>query len=373
MTENKTTNSANSTTNVIIIALVVLLVIMSILFFNEKSKGASGASRSTGEIVSPLADDEVILRYSGGEIKARDLKGNITPKVKQMAEEVIEMYKKSAENTLIEKLLNDEAKKKGLPNIQALLESIGTTTEVTDKEITDFMTANNLLKGFKDPTTGKMRKVSKDEIRNHLMNKDKVAQRQSFIDKLITSANIQWALKEPKTPVPALTADEPVLGNRNAKVLIYEHSDFQCPYCSRGKAVVHEIHKEYGDKVGIVFRHLPLDFHPEAKPSAKASICAQAQGKFWEYHDKLFDNQKELGAANYTKWAKEVGLDEGKFTSCLTSAETEKILSMSMAMSEQAGANSTPTFFIATKDGAKKVAGAQPFAEFKKIIDEELR
>ena len=172
------------------------------------------------------------------------------------------------------------------------------------------------------------------------------------------------------TPV---ASDEPVLGNPNAKVVIYEHSDFQCPYCARGKEVVHQIAQAYGDKVAIVFRHLPLEFHPNAKPAAIASICAQEQGKFWEYHDKLFDNQKELSSDNYIKWAKELSLDEAKFKTCLSSPEAQKKLEKSAQLSEQVGANSTPTFFVGTKKEGKKVAGAQPFPEFKKMIDEAMR
>lgn len=359
----------NSASNAIIIGLSVALVVFIILFVNEKSKGGAGGT----DIVSPLSDETVVLKYNGGDVRAKEIKGNISSRVKQLSEEVIEMYKRGAENALVEKLLNEEAKKKGVPNVQALLETVGTDATVSDAEIDAFIKENNLQNGFKDPMTGKMRKVSKDEIKAHLSNRAKMTQRQGYIEKLMADANVEWMLKEPRAEIPTLGSEEPVLGNPNAKVIIYEHSDFQCPYCARGKSVVKEIHQAYGDKVGIVFRHLPLDFHPEAKPAAIASVCAQLQGKFWEYHDKLFDNQKALSAANYPKWAKELGLDEAKFNDCLKGPEAAAIVEKSQGYSEQAGANSTPTFFVGTKTQGKKVAGAQPFAEFKKIIDEQLR
>lgn len=370
MSEKKS-KQISSTTNAIIIGLTVALVVFVILFFNERSKKGGGGNST--EIVQPLGDEQAILRYKGGDIKAKEIKGNVASRVKQLSEEVIEMYKRGAENALVEKLLNEEVKKRGVPNVSALLDSVGTAAEVSDAEVTAFMKENNLEKGFKDPQTGKMRKVSKDEIKAHLSNRAKVSQRQEFIEKLIADAGVVWLLKEPRTPLAPFTADEPILGSPNAKVVIYEHSDFQCPYCSRGKSVVHEIAKAYGDKVAIVFRHLPLDFHPEAKPSAIASVCAQKQGKFWEFHDKMFDNQKSLNAANRIVWAKEVGLDEAKFKECLTSPDAQQAVEKSMSYGEQAGANSTPTFFVGSKTEGKKVAGAQPFSEFKKIIDEELR
>lgn len=370
MAENNAKENQNSSSNAIIIGLTVLLVLFIGLFINEKTKG--GGSVGT-DVVSPIADDVVILKYKGGDVRAKDIKGGVAPRVKQLSEEVIEMYKRGAENVLVEKLLNDEAKKQGKPNIQALLETVGTESPVSDAEAEAFIKQNKLEKGFKDPSTGKMRKVTKEEIKGHLANRGKMTARQGYIESLIAGAQIEWMLKEPRTPIVPLSSDEPVLGNPNAKVVIYEHSDFQCPYCSRGKEVVHQIAQAYGDKVAIVFRHLPLDFHPEAKPAAIASICAQEQGKFWEYHDKLFENQKQLNSDNYVKWAKELSLDEAKFKSCLTSSEAQKKLDRSVQISQEVGANSTPTFFVGTKKEGKKVAGAQPFPEFKKMIDEALR
>ncbi|MEZ4816053.1 MAG: thioredoxin domain-containing protein [Bdellovibrionota bacterium] len=363
MSEKKSKQNVNSTTNAIIIGLSVVLVVFIILFVNERAKG--GSTSGSTEIVTPLADETVILKYNGGDVRAKEIKGNIDSRVKQLSEEVIEMYKRGAENALVEKLLNAEVQKKGVPNVNALLESIGTASEVSDAEVNAFIKENNLEKGFKDPMTGKMRKVSKDEIKAHLSNRAKVNQRQDYIESLMAGANVEWLLKEPRSQVPAFTADEPLKGNPNAKVVVYEHSDFQCPYCARGKSVVTEIAAAYGDKVAIVFRHLPLDFHPEAKPAAIASVCAQQQGKFWEYHDKLFDNQKQLGAANYPKWAKELGLDEAKFNECLKNPATVQAVEKSQALSEQAGANSTPTFFVGSKTEGKKIAGAQPLQEFK--------
>jgi protein-disulfide isomerase len=370
MAEYKANENPNSSSNAIVIGLTVLLVLFVVLFVNEKMK--SGEKSGT-EVVSPLADDVVILKYKGGEIKAKDLKGNIAPRVKQISEEVIEMYKRGAENAVVEKILNEEAKKQGKADIQELLASIGTTKPVSDEEAEAFIKQNKLEKGFKDPSTGKMRKVTKEEIKGHLANRGKAEAQQAFIGKLMADAQIQIMLKETLTPVPALTSDEPVLGNPNAKVVIYAHSDFQCPYCARGKEVVRQIYEAYGDKVAIVFRHLPLEFHAEAKPAAIASICAQEQGKFWEYHDKLFDNYKSLSGDNYLKWAKELGLDETKFKSCLTSSDAQKKLEKSVRISQEVGANSTPTFFVGSKKEGKKLAGALPFPEFKKAIDEAAR
>lgn len=90
-------------------------------------------------------------------------------------------------------------------------------------------------------------------------------------------------------PVSVKVGDSPILGNRNAPVVIIEYSDFECPFCARAYSTMKEVMKIYKDKVAFSYKHLPLDFHKNAQTSAIASVCAQQQGKFWEYHDKIFE------------------------------------------------------------------------------------
>ena len=105
----------------------------------------------------------------------------------------------------------------------------------------------------------------------------------------------------------------PMKGPANAKVTIVEFSDFQCPFCGRVMPTLQQIEKNYGNDVRIVFIHNPLPFHPNAEPAAEAAIAADAQGKFWQMHDKLFANQQNLTRPDFEKYAQEIGLDMGKF------------------------------------------------------------
>src|SRR5262245_40293992 len=157
-------------------------------------------------------------------------------------------------------------------------------------------------------------------------------------------------------------------GGANAKVTIVEFSDFQCPFCSRVVPTLHQIEKEYGDKVRVVFRHNPLPFHGDAPLAAEAAVAAQAQGKFWEMHDKLFANQQNIKRADLEKYAGELGLDVGKFKAALDSGAGKAQVEADKKVAAQVGANGTPNFYI---DG-RNVVGAQPFDEFKKVIDDEL-
>ncbi|NOZ81244.1 MAG: thioredoxin domain-containing protein [DPANN group archaeon] len=120
------------------------------------------------------------------------------------------------------------------------------------------------------------------------------------------------------TPTPTVQVsvdDDAMKGSPDAKVTIVEFSDYQCPYCERFYSqTLGQIEKNYIDtgKVKLVYRDFPLSFHPHAEKAAEAAECAGEQGKYWEMHNKLFDNQESLGVDNYKKWAGDIGLDQTK-------------------------------------------------------------
>ncbi|MFZ5365463.1 MAG: DsbA family protein [Patescibacteria group bacterium] len=171
-------------------------------------------------------------------------------------------------------------------------------------------------------------------------------------------------------PVPAVTADDHLKGSADAKVILIEYSDFECPYCAAHAQTISQIAKNYSKDVAIVFRHFPLSFHANAQKAAEASECAARQGKFWEMHDKLFDlNQKgNMGIAQFKSAAKEIGLDTGKFDDCLDSGQTAREVSSDMAGGQQAGVSGTPGTFV----NGQLVSGALPYDQFSQFLDQLL-
>jgi len=161
---------------------------------------------------------------------------------------------------------------------------------------------------------------------------------------------------------------DPWIGGENAEVEIVEFSDFECSFCSRAVSTVKQILSEYGDRVRIVYRDFPLGFHANAQKAAEAAECADEQGRFWEYHDKLFENQRSLGVANLKRYASELGLDTPAFDECLDSNAMADEVKADFADGQAAGVSGTPTFFV----NGNIVVGAQPFEAFKQIIDQEL-
>ena len=167
-----------------------------------------------------------------------------------------------------------------------------------------------------------------------------------------------------------LTAGEvPSFGPKDAKVVIVEFSDFQCPYCSRAANAVHELKKKYGDKVYFVFRQFPLSFHQNAHLSAQAALAAHAQGKFWELHDKMFENQSKLERPALEGYAKDIGLDVAAFKKALDEKKFAPTVDAEMKLGEEVAVDGTPTMFL---NGAR-VSNPTDIGEISKEIDEALK
>ena len=195
--------------------------------------------------------------------------------------------------------------------------------------------------------------------------------------KELQNKNQQLALKKAqddveeqfKNPVKIDPGSSPAKGPENAKITIIEFSDFECPFCKRGKSTIDEVLKNYPNDVRLVFKNLPLPMHEQAKPAAQASLAAFKQGKFWEFHDALFANQESLGKDFYEKTAKDLNLDIEKFKKDSASEEINKTIEADSALGAKNQIQGTPGFFI----NGIAVKGAYPFEYFKNIIDRILK
>lgn len=195
-----------------------------------------------------------------------------------------------------------------------------------------------------------------------------------------TDPNAQ-APQEPAAPDPEQVKKDlkmghfPVQGDNNAKVTIVEFSDFECPFCGRFYTdTLPQLKKDYIDtgKVKLYYRHYPLPFHPKAVPLALAAECANDQDAFWKMHDKIFDNNATVATMTddqIKQWGVDLGLDATTFNNCYDNKTHQKNIDDDNAAGVAVGVSGTPTFYI----NGKQLVGAQPFAAFKAIIDEELK
>jgi len=180
---------------------------------------------------------------------------------------------------------------------------------------------------------------------------------------------------KPRQPDPkavykvAIDPSNPIKGPNDALVTIVQFSDFQCPFCKRVEPTVDQIMQTYGKDVRVVWKNNPLPFHKDAGPAATAAMAANEQGKFWEYHNKLYENQQAIAAENLEQYAKDVGLNVAKWKAAVAADKFKANIEADQALARGLGASGTPSFFI----NGRSLRGAQPFDAFKAVIDEELQ
>jgi protein-disulfide isomerase len=174
---------------------------------------------------------------------------------------------------------------------------------------------------------------------------------------------------DPNKVYPVNLDGIPLKGPADAAVTIVEISDFQCPFCARVVPTLEKVEQVYGPLVRRAFKHHPLPFHKDAPLAHLASIAAQEQGKFWEYKQLLFANQKDLSRPTLLAHARKLGLDMTRFEAGLVSMPAKQRVVAEMNEAEAIGITGTPGFLI----NGRFVNGAKPFEEFAKVINQELQ
>lgn len=193
--------------------------------------------------------------------------------------------------------------------------------------------------------------------------------RQALLVFLRRKADIRITLPNLEPPILAVsTQGHPAIGPDAAPVTIVEFSDFQCPYCQQSVQVLKELRHVYGDKIRLVYRDYPGPNHPYARQAAQAAQCAGEQGKFWEYHDLLFERQKPGQGWDFAVLARELGLQQRAFEDCLHSGRFGDEITKDLQEGLRLGITSTPTFLV----NGRPLVGAQPLAAFQALIDRLL-
>jgi len=183
------------------------------------------------------------------------------------------------------------------------------------------------------------------------------------------------------TKKPEVTDKDWYKGNKNAKVVMVEYSDLECPFCIKFHPTMQQVMKEYGDKVKWVYRHYPLPFHANAQKEAEATECAGKIGGndgFWKYTDAIFARTSGNGTGfaldKLVPLAKELGLNESAFKQCLDSGEMAQKVKDQMAKGSEEGVTGTPgTIVIDAKGNTQLVPGALPFDQVKPMIETALK
>lgn len=216
---------------------------------------------------------------------------------------------------------------------------------------------------MKDPACGFSRRLAAFAIRTASAGKPEASIRRE-LDKYA---------KEPppvlEPPVKLSIAGAPFKGSADAKVTIVEFSDFQCPYCAKAASEAAQVVQKFPKEVKLVFKQFPLEDHSQAALAAEASLAAQAQGKFWQLHDKMYANFRQINRARILLWATETGLDMNRFRADLDSHKYAQRVKAEEHEGEVAGVEGTPTFFI----NGQKFNGVFEVNAIGPIIAQEMK
>jgi len=305
-----------------------------------------------------------LAEVNGEVVTAEDLDQALGVKLTKLQEQIYSIKREQLDAMIAQRLLAQEAAKRGL-SVPALLDAEVTAKVglVTETEIERIYQANKAnIKGDESEM--------REKIRASLQQRKLAAQREQFVRSLREQGTVVDRLQPPPVVrVEVATSGAPVRGDEQAPVTLVEFSDFHCPFCKRVQPTLTTLLDRYPGKVKLVFRDLPLaQLHPQAPRAAEAARCAQDQGKFWEYHDVLFQYAPKAGDDDLKQYATDVGLDGEKFAGCLTQNTHRDAVQRDLDEATKLGLNGTPAFFI----NGRPISGAQPLEKFVQMIEEEL-
>ena len=303
-----------------------------------------------------------LARVNGKDITEADVKklaaDQFTQLERQYEQQKRELLENALEQTIQDRLLEEEAKASGKTKEQILADM--KPAAVTDADIDAFYEQN------KAQIAPRTKEQVGPQIKQYLEQQRQAEMQQKFYSDLRAKHKIQYLLEPVRVEV---AATGPAQGPESAPITIVEFSDFQCPYCARLIPTLEQVKEKYGDKVRIVFRQYPLNFHQHAQKAAEASLCANEQGKFWQLHDAMFENQQALAVEQLKAKAAELGVNAEQFNACLDSNKYAAQVKTDFEEGSKAGVNGTPAIFII----GRFLSGAQPHHESTKIIDDELQ
>jgi len=296
------------------------------------------------------SDEPVAARMGGEVITIADVDATIE-------QQLYELRSEALERLLTQRAVEQRAAHEG-STADALLEQVG--QGISDEEIAAFFAQRE--KSIRAQIPDATLESVTPQIRSILETERK----RDFVRSVREQASYRVELEAPR--VEMSVEGSPSLGRDDAPVTIVEFSDFQCPYCRRAGPVMKELVAKYPEDVRVVYRHLPLAMHARARHSAEASACADEQGRFWEYHDVVFENPGALGDEDLVRYAEELGLDRAKFEDCYKSGRYAEQVRADALAAEAVGITGTPGFVL----NGIVVRGFKSVAEFEKLIDDEL-
>jgi len=321
-----------------------------------------GVSRPQSAAVLPQATQgEILAKVGDYEITRQEVEEVAPDQFIQAKQQLHDITQRALDQAIDTKLVDLQAEKEGLDS-QGLVvrEVLSKLSEPTDEQI------DSVYNAYREQLNNAPRDSVAPQIVDFLTRQERAVAMQVFVAQLRAQYDVRNYLEPARIEVEAIG---PSKGPEDAPITLVEFSDFECPFCVRVLPTIEQVQQTYGDQVRIVYRQFPLNaIHPNAQLSAEASLCADAQGKFWEMHDAIFEARGKAGADRLKTMASDLGMDSDLFGTCLDSREFQDQVAADLEAGRQAGVTGTPALFI----NGRFLSGAQPFNVVSRVIDDEL-
>ena len=309
-------------------------------------------------------DSEELAEIAGVVVTRVDIDKSGGKQLRTLRQQLYQLERQKLDEYIGAMLVTQEAKKRGV-SVATLLEQVvnGSVKLPSEEEIRGLYDKN------KERITVEFEKI-RDQIRNYLHEQRITERKIEYLKTLRINGKVTTYLKPPELVRMDLSVNgSPTKGSEKAEVTIVKFEDFQCPYCKAVQPNFQEVLKRYDGKIRLVHKDLPLEqIHPQARQAAEAARCADDEGKFWEYHDKLYASSPNAAPEDLKSYAKDLGLKQDSFDKCLTSGKYKETIQKDVNEGASLGLTGTPTFFI----NGRELSGAQSVQAISEIIDEEL-
>ena len=334
----------------------------------QKLENLESGSVEAGPVESAESNAEynaVAMILDGREITVAEVDEHMKDQFmeefsRQSNDKQFEMREKAARDLVRSIVIGAEAKKRGISPDELSEEIANAVPKPTSEEIATWYKANqSRLRG------ARLEEIS-SQIDELLMNERRAKALDGFLGPKLEAMSWRMVLSPPRQDLESTRLSR---GKADAPVTIMTFSDYQCPYCILAEPVLDEVLARYPEKVRIVHRHFPLDsIHPFARPAAEASMCADEQGKFWAFHQAIFDLSGKLVEGSMVKIGSDLGLDKDLLTSCIEERRFKDFVDADFAAGRAAGVTGTPAFFI----NGMTFTGSRDADEMSRQVDLEL-
>lgn len=321
------------------------------------------AGQHPAATASGPASAATVAEAGDERITAAELEADLAGKLMRLRQEEYDLRRERLKQMLEERLLKREARARGQSVEQLLAAEVDARTKrPAPAEVAAF------YESYRGRMGGRTLEQVRTEIESFLTDRARQQRRSELTRQLSEKAGARVLLEPPRFSL-SLPQGAPATGAADARLVLVEYADYQCPYCQRAEENVQELLRRYQGRLRLVHRDYPLGNHPQAQIAAEAAHCAGEQGRFFEYRHGLMVEPGDMQEADLRRRASALKLDLPAFGTCLSTRRHRGVVEASLKEGQELGVASTPTFFV----NGRMVLGARPLEDFVEILEEELK